>query len=488
MSSGATSVRVTQIFSNSRSFGVLSAASSRIAVRPMHEIVDIPVASLLFDTQNARYADEPSSQQAAAIELAEKHGEHIVELAADIVAEGATDPLALPAVVPSGDTRKRYTLLEGNRRLLAVRALETPTLISSVLSPAAAKKLSELSKGYVRQPITHFKCALFDSEQSARHWIFLRHTGQNEGAGLVTWGSTEKDRFQARHSGKLKPAGQVIAFVEAHGALSAAAKASGRGIQTNVERLVETTDVRKRLGIDVVDGDVVSLYPLEEVVKGLTRIVEDLKTQAMTVPQLYHAHQRRDYVNSFGRKDLPKKTTMLRDPVVLSDLTSGQKKPRTIKKKRGGSASKPPTARTTVISGTATPLNVTTPRINAIYIELLTISAEQYPNACSVLLRVFIELSVDHALDARKLMTESNMRNTPLAKRLKAVAADLKSRRRISAKLAAAVDSIANGPSVLAPGVPTFNQYVHNQFVFPKPSDLYAAWDELSPFMEKVWP
>lgn len=454
----------------------------------MNEIVDIAVASLLFDTENARYPDEPSSQQAAAIELAEKHGEHIVELAADIVAEGM-DPLALPAVVASGDARKRYRLLEGNRRLLAVRALETPTLISSVLSPATAKKLTELSKSYMRRPVTHFTCALFDSEQSARHWIYLRHTGQNEGAGLVSWGSTEKDRFQARHSGKLKPAGQVIAFVETHGDLSAAARASRRGIQTNVERLVETTDVRKTLGIDVVDGDVVSIYPLEEVVKGLTRIVEDLKTQAVTVPQLYHAHQRRDYVRSFGRKDLPKKATVLQEPVVLSDLTSGRKKPRTVKKQSGAtSPTKSPPARTTVIPSTPTSLNVTTPRINAIYNELLTMSAEQYPNACSVLLRVFIELSIDHALDARKLMTESVMRSTPLAKRLKTVAADLKARRRISAKLATAVDSIANGPSVLAPGMPTFNQYVHNQFVYPKPSELYAAWDELSPFMEKVWP
>jgi hypothetical protein len=452
----------------------------------MPTIVEIEVSNLLFDTQNARYADEPMSQQDAALDLAEKHGDHVIELAADVVEHGL-DPLALPAVVASGDTRKRYTLLEGNRRLLAVKALETPTLISSALSSSASKRLSDLSKRYARNPVPSFQCVLFDSEASARHWIYIRHTGQNDGAGLVTWGSQEKDRFQARHSGKLKPAGQVIAFVEAHGNLSAAAQASRQRIQTNVERLVETTEARRALGIDLVDGDVVSLYPLKEVVKGLSRVVNDLKTRAVTVPDLYHAKQRKEYVAGFPRKDLPRKSTMLKDPVLLGDLTTGRKKPRTVSPKKP-SKSKQGGTRTAVISKSAKQLDVTTPRINLIYNELLNLNAEQYPNACSVLVRVFIELSVDHVLESKQLMTENKIRKTSLGERLKVVATHLRQSGTLSAKLEKAVAGVADGPSVLAPGVPTFNQYVHNKFVFPKPSELYAAWDELSPFLEKVWP
>jgi hypothetical protein len=50
------------------------------------------------------------------------------------------------------------------------------------------------------------------------------------------------------------------------------------------------------------------------------------------------------------------------------------------------------------------------------------------------------------------------------------------------------MEKVADGQSVLAASVPTFHLYVHNQYVFPKPSELYAAWDEMSPFMEKLWP
>lgn len=147
----------------------------------MPEIVDVDVSSLLFDTSNARYADEPNSQQAAAVGLAEKHGDHVVQLARDIVEHGM-DPLALPAAIASGDTRKRYVLLEGNRRLSAVKALEPPTLIAGALSSAQAKRLSDLSKRYQRQPITSFKCVLFESEDAARHWPFIRHTGHGIGS------------------------------------------------------------------------------------------------------------------------------------------------------------------------------------------------------------------------------------------------------------------------------------------------------------------
>ena len=58
----------------------------------------------------------------------------------------------------------------------------------------------------------------------------------------------------------------------------------------------------------------------------------------------------------------------------------------------------------------------------------------------------------------------------------------------IPEKLRKAIEQVANGPSPLAPGMSTFNQYVHNQYTHPKPTELHAAWNELQPFMEKLWP
>jgi hypothetical protein len=449
----------------------------------MPEIVDIQISDLLLDAENPRYSDVARNQQVAATALAEKHPSHIIKLAADIV-ENGLDPTTLPAVVATGDKRKkRYRLLEGNRRLLAIKALETPTLISGVLPAGASKTLTELSRRFATTPISEMKCVLFETEAEAEHWVWVRHTGENEGIGLVTWGAIEKDRYKARRTGRLKPTGQVIEFVEKHGGLSAEAQTSSQKIHTNVERMIETTRVKEKLGIDVVDGEVVSWYPAEEVAKGLTKIVEDLLTKKKSVNDLYYAHQRNDYVDSFSRSYLPKKKTALEQPVLLNDLTAGKKKPRKVSGAKKPKKKEKP--RTTVARDG---LDVTNPRINAVYNELLNLNAETYPNACAVLLRVFVELSVDHLLEDKKVMSEHKISNEPLKVRIKAAAKYFKGLGAISISLQKAVNAIADGQSVLAPGLPNFHQYVHNKYTFPKPSELYAAWDELTPFMEKIWP
>jgi hypothetical protein len=452
----------------------------------MHENVDIPVTDLLLDSGNPRLKSEQPDQQQTALELMRQHGEHVLNLAEHIVDKTSLDPMARVAVVATGDRRKRYKVIEGNRRVLALKALETPSFVSAALSPKQSRKLAALSRKFADAPVEEVECVLFSSEDEAAPWIRLRHTGQNEGRGLVAWDPNEQDRFEARRTGVRKPAGQVLDFVEKHGNLSPEARASSKGVLTNIERLLSSPEARQRVGVDVVRGQVLALYPLEELTNSLTRIIEDFKTGAVSVPQLYHVEDRINYVKGLPRSARPKKSARLPEPLVLDDLTEGRRKPRS---KAKAKPRKPPKVkqRTTVIPAGAK-LNVTPPRTNAIYNELGEITVEQYPNACSVLLRVFLELSVDHYIEDHQLMTEKEISSTPLAKRLKRVAEHMHGSRRITVKLRKAIEQIANGPSVLAPGVSTFNQYVHNQHVFPKARDLYLAWDELEPLMEAMWP
>jgi hypothetical protein len=445
------------------------------------EIVDIPVTDLLLDGLNPRLVDEQAGQQEAALSLAEQQGERIIKLAQDIVQNG-TDPTTLVAVLAVGDTRKRYRVIEGNRRVLAIKALETPSLISPVLSQRDARKLAKLSGEYARNPLTEIPCVLFKAEEEALHWIEMRHTGQNDGAGLVEWGSDEKDRFSARHAGRRSPAGQVIEFVEKHGSLSPAARASSKKILTNLERLLSSPNARLALGIDIVQGEVIALNDRDAVARSLTRVVEDLKMGVISVPDLYRADDRESYAKGLPRSVRPTRRSALPAPVSLAGLSAGRSTPPAGKPTKKTAAKPPP--RTTVIPK-ALALNVTPPRINAIYTELLSLVAQQYPNACAVLLRVFIELSVDHYATERKLTV---LGSDPLSKRMKAVAGKLQAEKSISVQLRKAIEQLADGPSPIAPGMSTFNQYVHNPYVHPTAAELFAGWDQLQPMMEKLWP
>lgn len=250
-----------------------------------------------------------------------------------------------------------------------------------------------------------------------------------------------------------------------------------------MNRLLSTPEVRERLGIDISEKTVIANHPTEEVAKGLTRVVEDLSTGKIKVTDIYHLTDRLNYINSIPRTYLPLKRTRLKNPVTLASLTSGTPSGKTAPKKKRRARQR---VRTTLIPRECQ-LDVDPPRINAIYTELSNLSLEQYPNACSVLLRVFIELSVDHYLSDKKVLNDQQIRSLPLAKRLKKAADYLHGLGKMNAKLRDAIHKVADSKHVLSASTPTLNQYVHNEYVFPKGNDLRAAWDEVQPFAEHLW-
>lgn len=448
----------------------------------MHELVSIPVVDLVLDEANARLGDEQPSQQAIYLALSKQQGARLVSLAADIVASGL-DPTTLPAVVATADRHRRYRVIEGNRRILAVKALENPAIVAGGLASSQLTRLTTLSKEYSENPIDKVQCILFDTEEEAFHWVELRHTGANDGAGLVEWDTNEQDRFKTRHGkgATRKPAGQILDFIDdLDGPSESKAK-----VLTTLERIVNTPEVRKALGIELRQGQVVSNYPSNEVAKGLRRIVGDLRDQTIKVKDVYEAEQRKDYIAAFSAQELPDPATRFAEPIALGELgkASPQPAPKAGKKP---AKKKPAAARTAIVPSSCT-INPKPPRINDIFNELSALDVDTYPNAGSVLLRVFLELSVDHELTRLEAMSEKDQRTKSLAKRLIALAAHMLSEGRISDQLNKAVGKIASSQHTIAAATVTFNQFVHNEYVMPKPSELRTAWDELQPFMEKVW-
>lgn len=447
----------------------------------MPEQVDIPLADLLIDARNARLREEQPSQQAALLAIAEQQGKRLLHLAKDIVANGL-DPTTLPAVVPTEDQKKRYLVIEGNRRVAALKALETPSLIAPAFDTRSQKTLNNLANRFAQNPIESIICVLFQSEDELDHWVRLRHTGANDGVGLVEWGADEKDRYAARH-GQRSPAGQILDFVEKAGDLSDAAKQSNKGIITSLTRLINTPRVRELFGIEKLDGEVRSWYPASQVGRILTRVVEDLKTETIKVGDIYHAPDRIGYAERVLEEEPTDRADRLDTPRPLDalDVEAPARRPKRKRRKKRRPE------RTSLIPQSCH-LDIDHPRINSIYNELMTLSVDQYPNACSVALRVFVELSVDHFLEHKGLMSEEDRRNKALAKRLKVAAAELKGKGKISTQLEKAIQKAADSTVVLAASTVNFNQYVHNRHVFPKPTELTIAWDELQPFMEQLWP
>src|SRR5258706_11286716 len=163
----------------------------------MGEIISVKPVDLLIDEMNPRLPQPNAGQREAQRGIAENQNRKLLMLAKDIIAYGLNSA-DLPIVMPRGDDLKRYVVLEGNRRLTALRALENPEPFLGAVDSSVLAALRELSKQYQEAPIDSVYCMAVKSREEARHWIELRHTGEREGAGVVRWATDEADRFNAR--------------------------------------------------------------------------------------------------------------------------------------------------------------------------------------------------------------------------------------------------------------------------------------------------
>ncbi len=183
--------------------------------------------------------------------MLDDQGSKIGELASDIAQYGLS-PMDRMMLFQSDASKKDYVALEGNRRVAALQILATLDLMQDLSVPDALRtKLTDLSDGFDATKIEPIKAVLMPDRESARRWIELRHTGQNNGRGIVDWNGVQTARFRGDKVLKL------LELVKAKGNLTPeelAVIANNFPI-TTLDRIISNPGVRQSLGIQIVDGD-----------------------------------------------------------------------------------------------------------------------------------------------------------------------------------------------------------------------------------------
>ncbi len=422
-------------------------------------------------------------QREALHRLAKHQGGQLLSLATHIIEHGGSIPADLPIAIASEEEIGRYILLDGNRRLTAIRALESPDSLGDSLEQAIMEKIRRLSLKYQQAPIETMQCVIVADRDEAQPWIDLRHQGPLGGAGTVHWSPDGKARSIAQAGGKLELHTRLLNFLQDDGHLTIEKRETIP--VTTLKRLLGTPAVRERIGIEVEKGGGLRFHPDEQaVIKGLLYIIDDITAgpHPKNVNDVRHVEDRIEYAKKLPLDKIPQPT--FQGGVAVGTTTPpGAPKP----------AKQAPLLRGRKERATLIPadcrLRITERRIERIAIELRKLALVDYPNAIAVLCRVFIEHSADYYLVNSMHRTKASLLGPgmTLSRKLTDIVANLEQNNILSRQEAAPVKSYCQKNSFLAPSVLTMNDYVHNFHLNPTPTDLRAAWDGFEIFLKKIW-
>ena len=434
----------------------------------MPDPMPLPIVDLLLDEENPRL-DTPNQDQRQTIRaLASFQGNRLRVLATDIVRFGL-DPSDLFIVMELDN--KRYVVLDGNRRLTALKVLENPEIVNGAISASDLAALKRLSREFDPDANDSILCIVVKDRSEADHWIELRHTGYQDGAGQLRWGSDEGARFRARTGGALDAETQALNFLQKRGDITQEFRRKVPA--TTFRRLLRTPGVREKLGLDWKDNILIVTGEEEAVAKALQYVADDLSKGRITVRELDRKADRLRYAES------------LPPEIVVDRQASQSSKPADATKSERSSTAKTRQRTRDRLIPRSVALNVTDTRIRDIESELKRLSLQHYPNAVSVLFRVFLELSADAYIQETSLTSVTE--NSKLETKLQAVTKDLVSKNKMTPQQAKVVRRASQRDSYLGPSITGMHQYVHNMHMFPGPADLQADWDSLQPWFKAVW-
>lgn len=305
----------------------------------------------------------------------------LVNLAEHIVDNGL-NPMDRLLVMKSETNKDKFTVLEGNRRVVALKILKNPNVLSGLeVRAGLQKRLEKLGEAFDPSSVEPISCYEVASRAEGNSWIEQRHSGEDEGRGIVRWSGVASSRFRGR-----APALQALDFVRQYADLSEEQKSliDGRFPITTLDRLLSTPSVRSKLGLDIKDDKLLTSLPPAETLKPLRRIVLDLAEKKVNVTKLKLKPQQIEYVTNLDkadRPDLTKKIASFRTVEGISEHDfAGRLKVKAKKNKATSSGT-----RVAAIPKTCR-LNIINPKIGEIYQELRVLQLNRHPHAIAVLL------------------------------------------------------------------------------------------------------
>ncbi len=468
----------------------------------------INITNLLLNPSNPRF--NPVEHQLEAIDaMVRGQQDKLVTLGKHITLYGL-NPSDIVLVKPHN---KQWVVREGNRRITTLKLINEPDLIPSDF-PKLKKEFQLISMSFNKDILKNILCVILENEDEINEWVRLKHTGQNEGSGTVSWNGQQTSRFRVIAEGKPD---MRLAFLDELRLMADVPQSIKDGLgnikKTNFDRLIGDPDIREIMGLEINDD---KLQLKNGISPFLLMILYDLIYEDLNVGDIYRKKDRIEYIellkqrlmqeniespdeqisdntretnnsqgggykasNSSSNNYINSENT---DSKQQSSSTNQQASNTNHNSKRGYSYH---INRKTLIPSPHK-LTITHARILKIFNELKALAVDDYPNAVSVLFRVFIELSINCFITYKSLVDSKLNVDSSLAYKINAVAAYFETNKIMTKHELRAIRQMTAGENQTQ-SVRTFHSYVHNKDVTPSSTDLKSAWDDIWPFIEQIW-
>ncbi len=422
-------------------------------------------------------------------------GEKLAVLAKDIAIFGL-NPADRVMVVANVKEKGQFTVLEGNRRLTALKLLNNPEVAPTRKWEQRFSRLRPSDYS----PIKRINCAVFEDEKVAFHFIELRHLGESGGAGIVPWEAEQKARHDQRlhRRSRHHKALAVLDLIRDNDKIDAETKSfAGEGFPiTTLDRVLSDREFRYFLGLQLnYDGEICFRIEPREAIKPISKVIKDFGSGKKNVRHVINKQKRDHYKNSFKGKAIPDHSKVLAEPVRVVEadsLLAGKAR----KGKVGRKLYVDPRDRKhVVIPGTSMPIDPNHfNRAKRVFEELKSLQIRdkhgkpRFPNGGILLLRLFIEMSVDSYIQQNKIKHPSptGWEKISLTERTKAVLRDLEGGGKLVRQEVTVINkALSDVNKVSNPN--SLNDLAHNPNQIPHPNDLYDVWDIYTKFLLALW-
>jgi hypothetical protein len=463
--------------------------------------LQIKITTLELDPLNPRIpalVDAPSQRDIAAHLVIH---EDVFDLAKSIVDFGGLYPSeSLIAVEEDG----KKVVVEGNRRLAALKLLESPDLAPDNM----IGKFRSLIHNIAPQAIEKAEVVVAPSRAAAARLIVARHTGDV----VKRWSPAQQAKYirtlvkddhtieEVAAEVQMTP-GEIRDFLRTDTMIQLAHIAvvtpevrdaiDDKAFSvTTLERLIQSTAGQKFLGIKFdSDGNAVGEYATDEFKRAFGRIVTDIAGGKINTRNLNANENIESYLGKMGKDkpDRSKKATWTSNELLSGKTEASGAALKAAKRPKPAATERPEP----YLTPRAFKCRIHQPRIKEVFGELRRLKLSDFPNGCAVLGRIFIELMVGEYLEKtgkdRPLLEKAKKEKKPadwsptLRQMMRAVLQD--STIIIKPQARRALDRMVNDDSSLI-SLEHIDQFVHNRHIAPNERELRLMWTAIEPLLE----